>query len=119
MLVDMDRRASAKFMCRRWKGSRMVAQMVSDLSRALSSDRLEAYRPTGGDALDMVVNYFWNIDLAEAIVPSLHAFEIALRNAIHNALTASQGTDMWFFKEGLLEPGELRDFATAYGSSFR
>ena len=46
----------------------MVAQMVVDLYGSLSRPRLEAYRPTGGSDLDMVVNYFWNIDLAEAIV---------------------------------------------------
>jgi hypothetical protein len=88
--------------------------MVKDLQTALSESRLEAYRQPGGSDLDMVVNYLWNIDLAEAILPSLHAFEITLRNAIHNALTASEGTDLWFFKPGLLKPDQLEDFVEAY-----
>jgi len=67
----------------------------------------------------MIVNYFWNIDLAEALVPSLHSFEVAVRNAIHNAMTGAYGTDMWFFEEGVLEPQQLKDFATAYGRVYK
>lgn len=92
----------------------MVAKMVADLRASLSQPRLEAYRPAGGSDLDMVVNYFWNIDLAEAIVPSLHALEVALRNAIHTTMTQLYNNDMWFFIEGVLEPQQLKDFADAY-----
>jgi len=97
----------------------MVAQIVTDLQASFSQARLEAYRQPGGTDLDMVVNYLWNIDLAEAILPSLHVFEIGLRNAIHNALTVSEGTDMWFFKEGLLKPAELKDFVEAYDRVYK
>ena len=93
----------------------MVARMVQDLQAALSVPRLEAYRSPGGSDLDMVVNYLWNIDLAEAMVPSLHAFEVTLRNAIHNAMTQVHDTDLWFFKPGILEPNQLKDLASAYG----
>ncbi len=61
----------------------------------------------------MLTNYFWNIDLAEALVPCLHAAELALRNSLHNTLTAHFGTDMWFYRQGLLQSGELIDFARA------
>ncbi len=74
-----------------------LAQFVAELHLALSRDRLEAYRPQGGDDLEMLTNYFWNIDLAEALVPSLHAAELVLRNSIHAAMTNHYGTDMWFY----------------------
>lgn len=91
----------------------MVAQFVADLYLPLSQVRLEAYRPAGGDDLAMLTNYFWNIDLAEALVPSLHAVELALRNSVHVALTNRYGTDMWFYEQGHLEPGQLSQFANA------
>jgi len=91
----------------------VVAQFVSDLHLPISQIRLETYRPVGGDDLEMVTNYFWNIHLAEALVPSLHAAELALRNSIHTALTAHFNTEMWFYQPGLLEGGQLGEFARA------
>ena len=91
----------------------MVAQFVSDLYLPLSQNRLEAYRSPGASDLEMVTNYFWNIDLAEALVPSLHGIELALRNSIHTALTAHYGTEMWFYLPGLLESGQLNQLAAA------
>jgi hypothetical protein len=91
----------------------VVSQFVTDLHLPLSQVRLEAYRPPNGDDLEMLTNYFWNIDLAEALVPSLHAVELALRNSIHTALTNHYGTDMWFYQLDLLQPRQLSEFAQA------
>ena len=91
----------------------MVAQFVSDLQKVLSQERLESYRPPGGNDFDMLVNYFWDIDLAEAIVPCLHAAELALRNSIHDALTTKYETDMWFYRPGVLQPGQLSQLSRA------
>ena len=74
----------------------MVTQLIADLERPLSRVRLEHYRPDGGSDLQMVVNYFHNIELSEALYPSLQAFEIALRNSIHHAFTQRFGTEYWF-----------------------
>lgn len=93
----------------------MVMPMVADLQRALSAARLEAYRPAGGSDLAMLTNYFWNIDLAEALVPVLHAVELALRNTIHSAMIDKYKTDMWFYHQGALEPNQLAEFARALG----
>lgn len=90
-----------------------LVQLVDDLEQTLSRERLASYRPAGGSDLDMVVNYFWNIDLAESLVPCLHASELALRNSIATVLTADRGTDLWFYEPGLLEPGQLQQFAQA------
>jgi hypothetical protein len=81
----------------------LSSRFVPDLYLALSQDRLEAYRPPAGTDLDMLTNYFWNIDLIEALVPCMHAVEVALRNSLHNALTVHYGTDMWFYQPGVLE----------------
>lgn len=92
----------------------MVAQFVSDLRVALSHDRLEAYRlPAGASDLEMVTNYFWNIDLSEALVPGLHSLEVALRSSIHAAFTRQYGTDMWFYQPGFLDPNQVGQLATA------
>lgn len=98
----------------------MVAQLVSDLKSAFSEPRIEAYRELGASDLDMVVNYFWNIVLAEAVVPCLHAFEICLRSSIHNAVSVANGSnELWYFTPGILEPNQLKDVATAYGRVYK
>jgi hypothetical protein len=79
----------------------MVAQLVAELELPLSRERLENYRPDTGSDLDMVVNYFFNIELSEALYPSLQAFEVALRNSIHHAFTHHFGTEFWFDTPGL------------------
>jgi hypothetical protein len=67
----------------------------------------------------MAINYFWNIQLSEALYPALAALEIALRNAIHDSLSAAFGTPEWFYTPRLLEPRQLRDFSQARLSLYR
>lgn len=92
----------------------MISQFVSDLQLPLSQIRLETYRPHNGSDLEMLTNYFWNIDLAEALVPCLHAVELALRNTIHTAFEQYYGTDLWFYTPGLLQSRQLIEFAHAF-----
>jgi hypothetical protein len=80
----------------------MVAQFVSALERPISRIRLENYRPIGGSDLEMVVNYFHNLELSEALYPSLQAFEIALRNGIHSTLAIHFNYTFWFDTPGFL-----------------
>jgi hypothetical protein len=91
----------------------MAEQFVGDLYKVLSRERLESYRPPGGADFEMLVNDFWDIDLAEAIVPCLHAAQLALRNSIHAALTAKYATDMWFYRPEVLQPGQLSQLSRA------
>lgn len=94
----------------------MINQFVVDLHRCLSQPRLEAYRPQkNGSDLDMLVNYFWNIDLAEALVSCLHAAELALRNALNDTLALHFQTEMWFYEPHFLQSNQLMDFARALG----
>lgn len=63
----------------------------------------------------MLTNYFWNMELAEALVPSMHAVEVALRNTLHATLADHYTTDLWFYEDEVLESNQLRDFAYALG----
>ncbi|MFT4040126.1 MAG: hypothetical protein QM692_18240 [Thermomicrobiales bacterium] len=89
-------------------------EFMHDLQDALSRTRLETYRseddPTSD--LDMITNYFWDLDLAEALVPSLHAVELAVRNSMHRVLSRKMGTEMWFYVPGLLRSTQLEMLAS-------
>lgn len=91
----------------------MVAQFVGNLQLPIAPARLEAYRPVDGSDLEMVTNYFWDIALAEALMPSLHAVELALRNSLHTQLSDRYQTNLWFYLPGLLEPGQRSQLAGA------
>ncbi len=82
----------------------MVASYIAELRRTVSAPRLDKYRPSGGSDLDMVVTYFWNIALSEALYPGLAALEVSLRNGMYAAMTAREGTEWWCYQAGLLEP---------------
>ncbi|MGH2559878.1 MAG: hypothetical protein ACRDJH_12500 [Thermomicrobiales bacterium] len=81
----------------------MVSQLIDALGRPLPRVRLEAYRPQVGSDLEMVVNYFWNIELSEALYPCLQTYEVALRNSIHIALTKRFENEFWFDTNILLD----------------
>ena len=81
---------------------RRVSQMshvclFSDLTAAISKDRLGPYRsikaPSKSEASGI---YAWNIALCESLYPSLHGVEIALRNSIHAAASVKFGNELWF-----------------------
>lgn len=65
------------------------------LERALSAQRLLAYRlPADRDETDGLARYLWNLALAAALQPALHALEVTFRNEISRAagkLTSSRG----------------------------
>lgn len=69
---------------------------VQDLLRPVSKERLDKYRLPGGSDLDLLVNYYWNIALCQALYPVLDCVEVALRNTIHMTLTEHFGTEYWF-----------------------
>ncbi|HLM69090.1 MAG TPA: hypothetical protein VK358_16240 [Longimicrobium sp.] len=54
------------------------------LHRSLSQQRLDAYRQASDrDEADPLARYLWSMALASALHPTLHVFEITLRNAIY------------------------------------
>jgi len=91
----------------------IVSQFIAALERPVSSLRLENYRSATGSDLEMVVNYFYNLELSEALYPTLQAFEIALRNSIHITLTDHHQTPYWFDQEGFLPQRQERQINDA------
>jgi hypothetical protein len=56
---------------------------IAGLERALSAERLQAYRlPADRDVTHGLARYIWNLALADAVAPLLHAFEVTLRNEV-------------------------------------
>ncbi|MFP4106715.1 MAG: hypothetical protein ACLFVU_11570 [Phycisphaerae bacterium] len=64
--------------------------------KAVSNDRIDAYRKDGADEATTAARYLWNIALCESLYSPLQMCEIGLRNAVHHALTAQFGTDQWY-----------------------
>ena len=95
----------------------MVAAYVRELHRLFSTDRLDRYRPAGADDLTMVVTYLWNVQLCEALYPSLCALELTLRNTIHLTLTAHFNNRAgWYDVPGLLQRDESRQLTSVKSS---
>lgn len=76
--------------------SQVDAVLIGNLERIVSAPRIQRYRNAATDDLEAVILYCWNIQLAEAQMPSLAMLEVTLRNAVHNTLAAHTGTDFWF-----------------------
>lgn len=88
----------------------MIDQFAAELKACISDPRLERYRrPAGASDLDMLINYFWNMALADALHCSLSAAEVLLRNAIHRTLSAHFGQDDWYERDELLEENQRED----------
>ncbi len=85
-----------------------------ELRHILSPNRVEGYRssPQESDLL-IFARYMWNLSLSEALYPSLHALEIALRNSIHDTLSQGFSDPLWFDRVGLLDPSEVAKVAEA------
>jgi hypothetical protein len=61
----------------------------------------------------MLLNYYWNMALADALHLSLGMVEILLRNSIHNTLSDFFGRADWYDGTGLLEKKQVEDLEKA------
>ncbi|MBD9701032.1 hypothetical protein [Streptomyces caniscabiei] len=67
------------------------------MARDLSLPRLRRYiRAAHGDARVAERLYWWNAEASAALVGPLHCLELALRNALHNALVRHHGRPDWW-----------------------
>lgn len=64
----------------------------------LHAERIDAYRRDGADPTLTLGRYTLNMALSESLYPALQFAEVALRNAIHQAMTTRCGTDAWYDK---------------------
>lgn len=70
----------------------MVSKLLTDLQPTISTARFQRYQSSISEDVETIVNYMWNMALAEALYCSLNAVEIALRNGLHDTLTVHFGT---------------------------
>jgi hypothetical protein len=88
------------------------AQTLEAIKRAISTERLDRYQTaTGGDHAAAIALYEQNIALSEAVFGLLHGLEVAVRNRMHEVLSAHFRTQMWFFAPGVPLSEYARDKA--------
>lgn len=73
----------------------MNPDFFKQIEDILHTERIDVYRRDGADHTITLARYTLNMALSEALYPTLQFAEIALRNAIHHALTTRCGTDAW------------------------
>ena len=79
----------------------MVHRFLESLHTVTPPVRLERYRRNAPTDRLVLTNYFWNISLCEALYPSLHAAELALRNSVNGTLR-DHFHEEWWTEPGLL-----------------
>lgn len=63
----------------------MVSKFLTDLQPTISAARFQRYQSSTSDDVETIVNYMWNMALAETLHCSLNAVEIALRQGTNPA----------------------------------
>lgn len=98
-------------------GWHMQANFSDQLRRAISHERLDAYRQRGSSSADaeLFAHYAWNMQLSGSLYTPLQCLEVCLRNGIHDAATSHFKTDAWFDLPGVLLPQELYKVQEAKG----
>lgn len=92
----------------------MEQRLFGALQSSHSALRLDRFRPKGGVSdLDTLINYFWNIALAEALLCPVGSVEVMLRTTIHDTLSTHFGTTIWYDQHGLLESKQQAKVASA------
>jgi hypothetical protein len=85
------------------------------LERAISTDRLTTYQraaaAAGCDVLDL---YLWDRDAAAAVLADIAILEVALRNAMHNVLTAHYLREDWYASDVPLDDRSRRALVQAW-----
>jgi hypothetical protein len=66
------------------------------LCEALSFDRLSVYGQDNPGPGVVMARYLWNIAVCESLYSPLQMCEVALRNAIHAAMSALYGQEKWY-----------------------
>jgi len=87
----------------------MQSIFSDQLRRAISHERLDAYRQRGSsnDDSELFAHYAWNMALSESLYTPLQCLEVSLRNSIYDAATAHFKTDTWFDLPDVLSPQEI------------
>ena len=101
---------------------------IGRLCGQITEARLGPYLAAcGGDRLEALARYYWNIELSEAFYPVIHSLEVALRNSLDSAVvgvvgrTNSRDIASWLDANPtlLLHPNGLADVERAKGKILR
>lgn len=95
-----------------------ASKFSDQLRRAISHERLDAYRQRGtsNDDAELFAHYAWNMALSESLYTPLQCLEVNLRNSVHDAATVHFKTDTWFDLPGVLYPQEINKIQEAKGT---
>ena len=74
----------------------MQQEFYQKLEKALSGTRLSVYSQDDPGSCVTMARYLWNIALCESLYSPLQMCEIALRNAIHETMSALHGRATWY-----------------------
>lgn len=74
----------------------MQENFHKSIKESISTERFDAYCRDGADECTTFARYLWNMAVCESLYSPLQMGEIALRNAIHNALSLHYGTAAWY-----------------------
>ncbi|PVB36571.1 hypothetical protein DDK07_24615, partial [Mycobacteroides abscessus] len=84
------------------------------LDRAISTPRYASYLNAAGQDADRARKlYVWDRDLSTAILADLAIVEVALRNALHNALTGTYGPE--WYQNIALDDRSMKQVERAWG----
>ncbi len=85
------------------KSTYVEENTFKEFERMISRHRLQRYRRATESKQEAVALYLWNVALSEALYPPIHFFEVAFRNAAHQALTSHAGNNpRWFMDRSIL-----------------
>ncbi len=85
------------------KSTPFTENTFKEFERMISRHRLQRYRRATENKQQAVALYLWNVALSEALYPPIHFFEVAFRNAAHQALTTCTGNNpRWFMDQSVL-----------------
>ena len=80
----------------KWFVFEMQDDFLSSLKRGLSGVRFGAYKRFADERdEEALARYVWNIALCEALYPSMHCLEVALRNTLHHEAASYFRTEKW------------------------
>jgi len=78
---------------------------ADDIIGTLSRSRMQPFLTAAGEERVRALRlYRWNAQLASAYWTPIHFLEVAVRNAIHDALTAEAATHWWFANQDRAGP---------------
>ncbi len=74
----------------------MNSIFFQSIDSVLSPERLDAYRQDGAPPATTLARYLWNMALCESLYSPLQMAEIALRNSLHQFLSARCQNPAWY-----------------------